>query len=215
MLNRIFNKGKGAGAAAVKPRGSAPPQTVQVYSAITGGKDAPRDDVHTFTAYDNFRDPRRNAKIYKLLPHLFFDAPWTIWVDGNIVLNSSPEALVELAASKESDMAVFSHPARDCLYDEAAVCMKRGLDNPKIIKEQIDRYEREGFPRNAGLGACYIIIRKNTTKINRLNEKWWAEVCRGSVRDQISFPYVFNGTAHYLPAQKKWNKFFTLSEHLK
>jgi hypothetical protein len=34
------------------------------------------------------------------------------------------------------------------------------------------------------------IIKRNNEKVNRLMEAWWAEICRWSYRDQVSFPVV-------------------------
>lgn len=182
-----------------------------VYSAITGDKDEPRSDgVFTFSKYNRFTDPRLNAKIYKVLPHLFLNTQYSIWVDGNVTLNVSPEYLVGLM---EKDIAVFHHPERNCIYDEAHVCKEWGLDSREIINEQTKDYFEKGHKRKAGLGACYLIIRKHTEEINRLNEKWWAEITRHSVRDQISFPYVFRGKVHYLPAQHNKNRYFTRVAH--
>ena len=35
-----------------------------------------------------------------------------------------------------------------------------------------------------------ILMRRNCDSIKRLNELWWKELDTGSVRDQLSFPYV-------------------------
>jgi len=158
-----------------------------------------RDDIKVFTAYNRFKSPVLNAKIYKVLSHLFIPTRYSIWVDGNVFLKRPAKEFIGLLEGAE--IAVFRHPAKNCLYEEAKDCMARGIGNLETIEKQIERYREEGFPERAGLGACYLIIRKHTKRIERLNEKWWAEICKGSVRDQISFPYVFYKAVKYLPSQ--------------
>ena len=37
---------------------------------------------------------------------------------------------------RDSDIAFFRHPARDCIYDEAAFCIDHQLDEPEVIAAQ-------------------------------------------------------------------------------
>lgn len=181
-----------------------------IYTAITGNKDYPREDVLCFGSYDKFKDPCLNAKIYKVLPHLFLNDEWTVWIDGNLHLKVEERELINLTDGH--DIAVFTHPYRPDIYSEAKEIKRLGLDNKDIVNAQIKRYG----DNVKGLGACYLIIRKNTPEINRLNEKWWAEICRGSRRDQISFPYVFGDVVKYIDYQDPFdNKYFTRKGHLK
>ena len=184
-----------------------------IYTAITNGKDLPRTDIKCFGDYNNFTNPRRNAKIYKILPHLFIKTDWSIWIDGNVKLKVEPEVLFGMLGDK--DIGVFAHPERNSVYDEAEECIKLKLDNKEIINEQVDRYKAEGFS-DKKLGTCYVIVRRHTEEINSLCEKWWAEICRGSVRDQISFSYVFRDKVKYFDKQNSNdNKFFKRTGHLK
>lgn len=186
---------------------------ITVFTAITGGKDDLLDDQvkgdarfiayldYPFSsptweirkAYTQFADPRRNSRIYKLLPHLYTDTEYSIWVDGNIRLLKSPEELVGKYL-KEHDMAVFKHPTRDCIYDEAIVCAKRNLDNIETIIEQAQYYEDRGFAKNKGLAECNIIMRRHTPQVVAFNNEWWAQYSRFSRRDQISFPVAVDNT---------------------
>jgi len=140
-------------------------------------------------AYDRFGDDRRNSRSPKLQPHLFCDTEYSIWIDGNMSLTKTPESLVKRLL-KDHDIALFKHPKRDCIYDEALRCAKGGLDDPEVIIEQVSRYEREGYAKHKGLFECGFIIRRHTPKVIEFNNYWWSEYCRGSVRDQISFAYA-------------------------
>lgn len=140
-------------------------------------------------AYDRLSDPRRNSRAPKLLSHLFSGTEYSIWIDGNISLTKPPEELIERYL-QDADMAVFKHPKRDCLYDEATKCAVSGLDDPEVIIEQVTAYERDGFAKHKGLGECNVIFRRHSEKVWRFNEVWWAHYCRFSCRDQISFMYA-------------------------
>lgn len=146
-------------------------------------------DWKIYPAYIRFSSPRRNSRVPKILSHQFCDTKYSIWIDGNIKLLVTPEYLVDKYL-KDHDIAVFKHPNRNCIYDEAMVCAKARLDDPEVIIEQVAKYEKEGFPKKNGQGECGMIIRRHTPKIEMFNNLWWSEYCRHSVRDQISFMYA-------------------------
>lgn len=159
-----------------------------IYTAIAGDKDEPRNDIKVFTT-DMFVSPRMNAKIFKILPHLFMKDEYSVWVDGNIYPKKTEEEYVSLLG--DNDIAVLKHPERDCVYEEAGFCKIKGKDTAEHIDPQVQRYRQAGYPANNGLYACGFIIRRHTEEMKRLCERWWAEICTGSSRDQISFPVVF------------------------
>ena len=174
-----------------------------VYTALKGKKDAYRNDILCFTDYNQFKTNRMNAKIYKVLPHLFLDVEYSIWVDANIFLKVSPEKLIQQLGHK--DIAVIRHPNRTCIYDEANEVIKKNLDDCQIVKEQINRYKINGFKKNQGMAMCGVIIRKHTESMAKLNEQWWSEICRGSSRDQISFNYVFKKEINFIDWPGSYN----------
>lgn len=175
-----------------------------IYTAITGQKDQPRSDVKVFGEYARFKSPVLNAKVYKVLSHLFVEDGYSVWVDGNIFVNVPEEKLVE-DFLKEHDIAVFRHPYRKTIYEEGGAC--RCLDDPNIITEQLASH-----PNIEGLAECGMIIRRHTEEIKRLNEKWWAEICRYSVRDQLSFPYVFK-KVNYINGNVREHPYFRYEKH--
>lgn len=142
--------------------------------------------------HDGFRDPCRNAKIHKILPHLFFPtAQYSLWIDGSvqIVADAMPRQLIDTHLA-EYDLAVFQHRRRHCVYEEGEYCMARGLDSPEIIANQLARYREEGYPLNNGLAECTVLLRRHTAAMARFNEAWYREIQAHSRRDQISFNYV-------------------------
>lgn len=185
---------------------------ITVYTVITGGKDGMREmpeirekseakfvaflsnemssvTWNTRPAYDRFVDPRRNSRIQKILAHQYIDTEYSIYIDGNITLLTTPEELVKKYLG-DYDIAVFTHPNRDCIYAEAIQCAKRGLDNAETIIEQAKMYEDSGYAKHKGLCECGIILRRHTPQVAALNNAWWSEFCRHSKRDQISFMYA-------------------------
>lgn len=184
-----------------------------IYTANIGGKDNKLKGVKTFDSYNRFKNNTLNAKIYKVLPHLFIDDEWSIWIDSNIQLKKTEKELIALADGH--DVTVMKHFERDCLYQEAKECKRLKLDSATTIDAQVKRYQKEKFPEHLGLGRCNVIIRRNTERVKWSNERWWAEICRGSTRDQISFTYCFPDI-HYLPSEGVFdNSLYFKSGHKK
>lgn len=121
---------------------------------------------------------------------MFLDCEISIWVDGNIFPLVDKERLVDEFLG-DADMALFKHPDRDCLYDEAPAC--KGLyDNQEYHKRvdgQIEAYKRLGY-EGKGMAECNFIIRRHNDRVKRFCQEWWAHICRYSERDQLSYPVV-------------------------
>lgn len=142
--------------------------------------------------YNEFKDPCRNAKIHKILPHKYFpDFEYSLWIDGSIEVKFpySIKRLIEIYLNG-FDIALFKHSERRCLYQELKVCCDRRLDDIETMKKQVERYKIEGYPENLGLSECTVILRRHTNQIKEFNEAWWEEIKNGSRRDQLSFDYV-------------------------
>ena len=132
-----------------------------------------------------------NAKIHKILTHLYVNTPFIVWMDGNMILKQDPHKLVDLM--KDKDFAFFKHHSRGDLYKEikAVLQVKRGI--PEELIEQREDYLRRGIPTKLGMSECPAFIRRNSPAANAAFEMWWAEICRYSERDQISWPVAFQG----------------------
>lgn len=122
---------------------------------------------------------------------LFGDYEYSIYIDGNIRVVSDIRALIQNCGDR-TGLAMHRHGARDCVYDEAKVCLLYRRGSAKKIKEQMAKYSSEGFPKNYGLNEANVIIAdlKNNQSSILLNE-WWNELLSaGSLRDQLAWPYV-------------------------
>jgi hypothetical protein len=171
-------------------------------------------------AISMFSNSRLNAKYHKILSHICFpDDQVTLWIDGSVKINPAI-SIINLVNQflSHSDLAVFAHCERYCIYQESATCLHRRKDVSKTICHQVFRYAQEGYPINNGLAECTILLRRNTKKVREFNELWWNEILTGSIRDQISFPYVAWKTGlkiNYIPGTVGDGTLFTRKAHLK
>ena len=206
---------------------------ITVYTSLVGGIDKLNDQQNTAGAhfvaftdqesetwdvrppYGNFKDPRRNSRIQKIMPHKYIDSEYSIYLDANIELLVPPQRLVD-EFLKDKDIAVFKHEYRDDVYQERDACIVRGKDEAGILFEQTTEYAKRGVKDHSGLSECAVIIRRHTPRINELNEQWWAEYCRFSCRDQMSFPIVFPIEEIYqITPCGSWNHpYFKVIHHL-
>lgn len=185
---------------------------IAIYTALIGGYDRlleqpPHDDVDFVCFTDNAElrshtwDVRvvgmgesgtRAARKVKTHPHVLLpDHEWTIWVDARLSIRSEAFVPTVLAAASTSGMAAMAHRQRDCVYDEAREVYQKGFDQSAPLLEQIRGYRRAGFPQHRGLLSTMVVVRRTTEPaVRAVNERWWSEIDRGSVRDQVSLPYV-------------------------
>jgi len=163
---------------------------------------------------DRTLHPRMQAKRYKLMSHevfpdgrlafrydpvsaLSFSRPRydaTIWVDASLSLRSTGFASDITCSIGGTSWAMFAHPDRDCIFEEAAVSAGmlkyRGLP----LEEQVACYGRRGIQAHSGLHACTVIARKEPlpAMLRRANELWWAENVKWTWQDQLSLPFVLH-----------------------
>ena len=136
-------------------------------------------------------DPVRSAKVFKVKPHEFlqnYDA--SIWVDANFLICSDLNGFLGLCGSGANMLAFQHDQGRNCIYDESEVILSHNKDDPEIVKKQMKKYELEGYPKQYGLTANSILLRKhNREDIKELMNLWWDEIQNFSRRDQLSFYY--------------------------
>lgn len=162
-----------------------------VYTCQTPGYDEPRTDgIIVIPPSDIFRDDRLNAKLPKILPHLFFRSEITVWCDANVFLSEANLQEIEKKL-QSADVVALAHPERNCIYSEAQVCIDAGLDDAEKIREQMKCYRKNEWPENAGLYGCGVLARR-VGLVNLACERWWAQITRWSSRDQLSFPPCFS-----------------------
>lgn len=134
---------------------------------------------------------QRYVKInaHKVLP----EYELSIWVDGNVLIKEDLNTLLEKYVNDKENISVFvpKHPKRNCIYSEANACLSMKKDTAENINHQIEKFEKEGFPKNYGLLQSNIMIRKHLNEdCIKLMEKWFSVLKEGSHRDQLSFNYA-------------------------
>ena len=125
------------------------------------------------------------------MPHLFLsEYQRSIYIDGNIEIIGDVTLLLK-SSLKTYSIAVFAHPFRKCIYEEARQCIVDDLDSVGSVFRQIRKYALSGYPSNYGLVEANILIRRhNDLNVIELMENWWQEILENSRRDQLSFNYV-------------------------
>ncbi|MCC8992049.1 MAG: DUF616 domain-containing protein, partial [Streptococcus sp.] len=188
-----------------------------IYTCITGGYDPIRQplkiesgiDYYCFTdqpqplpypwIHKPIELPHLNAKdqnrYIKMLPHLIDPLKnynITLYIDGSIQIVNEVGELLHNILKRDNDIFIFDHPQRTCIYEEAKMCAHFAHDKILTIAQQMRRYRKAGYPINNGLFEANVIIRRNTSAIQRLMDAWWSEYkdSGGAKRDQLSLPYV-------------------------
>jgi hypothetical protein len=187
--------------------------SVAVITANLGNFDPVVDYVEQSHPYDFYRftdenfpprhkamTPRLQARIVKMFgwqmvpPHDYY-----LWVDASCILADKGAVKWFLDRAKGVDMAVFKHPERDTIRQEADFLkarLKRG--DPYIVS----RYENElideqlavirtdkGFA-DQNLFASTALVYKNNAKVRNVMFHWWHHTSRYHIIDQLSLPYV-------------------------
>lgn len=170
-----------------------------------------------------YTDSNRSAKIYKILPHKFLPNEYdkSVWIDGNFSVTGDFRGIF----NGNSNHYTFDHSQTktdrwDCLYKEYEVCLRLLKDDPNIMKRQIDKYKREGYPKNNGLACSGVLLRNHKNdKLKYIMEEWWNEIKNNSKRDQLSFNYItwkYNYEFTYLTGEIRNNKYFKkINNHIK
>lgn len=161
--------------------------------------------------------PRRWAKRFKMLPHAFLpEFSQSLWVDGTVRVDSSTFAAEALACAEPSGIAMFAHPERDDVVDEANVSLTMPKYQTEPIAPQVEHYIRNGLPRHSGLWCGGIIARHHTKLVRELGEAWLAEVDRWSIQDQLSLAWIVhqrNITPGAFPSSLYQNPWLTVTGH--
>ena len=182
--------------------------------------------------------PRMQAKYYKIMSQeifpggrlafrydpasaLRFSRPRydvTIWIDASLLIRSRSFARDISGFIGPSGWAMFSHPRRDCIFDEASVSAGMAKYHAMPIQEQVDYYRKTGVKAKSGLYACGVIARKEPLpeSLRRASELWWNENVTWTYQDQLSLPFVLNQVkigVDQIEGDLWNNKWFDLAAH--
>ena len=155
----------------------------------------------------------------RFYPHRFlpeYDA--SLYVDGNIDIIRDPLGLFEKYSDR--NICAIKHHKRSCAYEEgrAILAGNRLKESEKLrLKDQLNRYESEGFPGSYGLSENFVLLRFNNEDVNNLMELWWDEFQAGAPRDQFCLSYAmwkFNKTMCYMDESPRGRQeYFSIRLH--
>jgi hypothetical protein len=140
------------------------------------------------------RESRLEARYYKTHINEFFpDEDYVIWIDGSIRI-TSPKFVEYMISQAGDTVAMFQHPWRDCIYEEAEESwnMRKYVDQP--VRQQVEHYRQMGWPEKAGQVATGIMCWHGgylrSDHVATFLDAWWTEIKEWSLHDQIAFPVL-------------------------
>lgn len=161
---------------------------------------------------------RLASKYYKTHPHEFVsDYDYSLWLDGNAVTLKNPKVAADKFLST-NDMAMFIHPnLYGGLCKEVSTCLALKLGNPDDLNRQLHDYTVAGIDIHNRLWmGGYLLRRHNEKDVIGLNELWWRDIHRYSLRDQISLAAVINYTNFPVKTiMEKFGEYFGVGVHFK
>ena len=113
----------------------------------------------------------------------------SIWVDGSIQVRCDLNGFY-LQYNNNVELVAMKHPHRNSLSEEVSACIRRKKTTPALAMHQLDSYIKRGYKEKNDLAATGLLIRKHTPKVRVFCQKWFNEVSKHTVRDQLSFPFV-------------------------
>jgi hypothetical protein len=137
-------------------------------------------------------DNRRKARYIKINPHIVLpNHDISIWVDHCFTprFENVNSLINNIKFTNNTNIMIFNHSWRSCIYQESEEVLKKKLEKPDIVKNQMEKYKKEGFPFDLGLFETGFIVRRNNDIVNNFNNVWSNEVVNFSGRDQLSQMY--------------------------
>ena len=143
-------------------------------------------------------DNARLSRFPKLVPHKTEVAKYdySLYIDANINIKGADiyDRFGELVEKNEK-IALLKHPFRDCVYQEAYVCVAALKGGWIDIMRQIVSLKFNGVRPHSGLYEANFIFRKhNNPEIASLGDLWWNTFIKYSKRDQLSLVYSLHKT---------------------
>ena len=134
-------------------------------------------------------DSHRHSKSFKHLPHRHFpEYDASLYIDNVVKLLAPVDRIFAVLERERAPMAMFRHPSRNCIYDEADVIVRERIDHADRVRAQMEAYRNAGHPERAGLHASTMLLRRhNETQLVKLSEEWHQELRQYSKRDQLAF----------------------------
>ncbi len=136
----------------------------------------------------------------KMHPHtLLSDYEYTVWMDGNLVINSND--FYRAIDKKIEEGIIYSgvkHPDKTCVYEDIVACVHAMRDRTSNILRAANFLLKEHFPRHYGMYENNIILRRtDSVAVQAYNNHWWELYLAYPHRDQFMAPYCLR--EHRIP----------------
>lgn len=143
-----------------------------------------------FSQYSDTETASAKNRFVKMHPDLLFpNHDYTIYLDGTIQPRTDLTEWIQ--EMPEIGLKMFSHPKRDCVYQEIKACMYAGKGNKTDLEQYGKRLQSEGLPAHYGLAEGSVIVREFGNPVcQEIMDQWWEEYTRHAKRDQLSLPYI-------------------------
>jgi hypothetical protein len=116
---------------------------------------------------------------------------YSVYFDGNIVLEKDFLFLLKKFISSKKDIGLFKHSSRSSVYQEISVNLKEKKNNSHNVKKLLNFYRKNKYSSVNDLTENCIIFRMNNSKkISLAMNLWWKLLGLYGKRDQILLPYV-------------------------
>lgn len=160
--------------------------------------------------------PQRANRYFKTLSHILFpNAKRSLYFDASFSLVSPLLTFVQEFG--HADFALFAHPERDDIEQEANACIEQNKDSSRVIRDQLGKYRRDGLEAPSSCFSGGVLLRSHSsTIVSKVNLSWCEEIVLHSVRDQISLPYVFwknDFLPYVIPGNIFYNRFLVPRPH--
>lgn len=108
----------------------------------------------------------------------------SIWIDGSFTINCNLNDFWD--KNMIGDFTVFSHPLRNCVYEEAEACIRNNRGEHESIRGYIELLKQNNIQSHSGLIQSGILMRRDTRTVRKFCDEWYAQM-KYCTRDQLSF----------------------------
>jgi len=136
----------------------------------------------------NGLNKQKASRLVKIKYDDYLDCDVNIYLDTKFKVKCDLNEFV--SENLTTDIAVMKHNKRDCVYEECKFCKKLGIANSAVLDSQMREYKIEGLPKNFGLYAPGIMIRRDTQQMRFFMDEWFREIIKYTARDIPSFSYI-------------------------
>lgn len=144
-------------------------------------------------------DKGRLSRFPKLQPHytVLKQYDFSLYIDANIkIIGRYVYDRMRELAEENVGIALLQHPFRDCVYQEAYICIAACKGGWLDILRQVCFLKNKNIPKHGGLYEANLIFRNhNDGLVLKTDNIWWQTFMKYSKRDQLSLVYALKKTS--------------------